>query len=819
MAQLLKDVAVGSIVKIKENGVAQNYIIVNQGLPSSMYDSSCNGTWLLKQNYWTSSTWNSNGETSSDFQNNRPFQLLNNKFLNILDSNIRSTILKVKIPYKLYYNSSVSTGSNGYSCKAFLLSGYEMGMTTIVDPGGILDPKPLPQDGAILSYFQGTNPSGSDEKRAISVEYWTRSIGRNTSSVFIVGNGGQPDTSRADLVEYIRPALVMPSNILVDSSNNVTSYSIPPVSFLSVPSLGMVDQTITIEWSSISVSDFTINYQLQRNINNEGWQNVGSTISETSYTDTAQIGWGQVQYQVAPIVEGAIGNYTQSDIIPIVNPSALVISGSDANLGALTSNIPYTVSSNTGNPISLTRIVNNVQVTTLTVESGFAYSIPIVDLPTGVGTIVITASVQSGLETVTQTRTWTYYKTPINIPSTGGIAQLTQNGQNIWPVTVPDAVEAPVYLGGNLNAALNKLGQAALYTKSDSPKYNQVTVDLSKVSVGDEVSLPYNDVMVPHIVVHIGNPNSGLYDNSCDGVWLLRKDCISQGQWNSSNVNTLSGSTIMSTMAEYLTNYSSEVQSAIKAVKIPYCVGGGNTTINSGSNGLECKMFPLGAYELGFIQSYNQYIPIDGTKLDYFSQNNSIDEKRIGYYNGKKVVWYTRTPSLANSNSSLIIETFGMPFSFCHVNSTNYYRPCFIMPITFNQTYYVDSSNNIHPAQEYTQGGSITDVFGYDVPIAQSEEGTYQGTGTSGSSSPTSITVSFVPKFICITNQSDNSKRAFLPFGGYGVCWTQDMTTTNAINVYGLGTTWGNNNVSWYSNNAIQQMNENGDTYQYVVFG
>lgn len=258
--------------------------------------------------------------------------------------------------------------------------------------------------------------------------------------------------------------MVMTTNLIVDDSNNIIT--IPTVSTLTAPSLAMRGQSIPLSWSPVSVSGFDVTYQLQRNVDNGGWTTI-YTGANTSYTDTAGV-WNQVQYQVAAVIENVIGNYTQSSIIPVSNPSALVISGSDGNLGTLTSNLPYTVSSNTGNPISLTRTVNNAQVVTLTVESGFAYNIPIADLPTGTGTIQITASVKNGSETVTKTRTWTYYKTPINIPSTGGIAQLTQNGQNIWPVTVPDAVEAPAYLGGNLNAALLKLGQSVLRNSDGS---------------------------------------------------------------------------------------------------------------------------------------------------------------------------------------------------------------------------------------------------------------------------------------------------------------------------------------------------------------
>lgn len=48
MATTLGSKAVGSVVKIKENGTRVNYLVVHQGKPSSIYDESCNGTWLLR---------------------------------------------------------------------------------------------------------------------------------------------------------------------------------------------------------------------------------------------------------------------------------------------------------------------------------------------------------------------------------------------------------------------------------------------------------------------------------------------------------------------------------------------------------------------------------------------------------------------------------------------------------------------------------------------------------------------------------------------------------------------------------------------------
>lgn len=815
MAQLLGNVAVGSIVKLKENGSPQNYIVVHQGLPSSLYDGSCNGTWLLRQNILKNQQWSRNHNTyaSAIIQNE-----LHGIAKNVIDSDIGAKIKTIKIPYCVGNSSSqVNSGANGLSCKVFLLSGYEVGWTTS-------DYNYLPVDGAKLSYFESGTGSSANNKRIAKLDdsatnWWLRSPNtNNTNNVWNVNSNGDYNNNNANNSYGVRPAMVMPTNLLVDDSNNIVLF--PTIAKLTAPSIAMQGQPIPLSWTPIPISVSDVTYQLQRNVNNEGWQNIGSPISQTSYTDTAQSGWTQVQYQVAAVIEGFTGDYTQSSIIPVSDLSALVISGSDGNLGTLTSNVPYTVSSNTGNPISLTRTVNGAQVVTLTVDSGFAYNIPIADLPTGTGTIQITASVESSSETITQTRTWTYYKTPINIPSTGGIAQLTQNGQNIWPVTVPDAVEAPVYLGGNLNAALNKLGQAALYTKIGSPKYNQVTVDLSKVKVGDEVLLPYNDVMVSHIVVHIGNPDDSMYDASCNGVWLLRKDCIATGQWNTNNKSTLSGSTIMTNMANYVAQYNDEVSSSIKQVKIPYIISGSSGTVNKLGQGLSCKMFPLSIREVKG-SSEKQ----DGVVLDYFNITNSneLKQKRIALLDDSPSGWWARTAdTYGGSTDSYYIDSTGNDMGESCSKKFGY-RPCFIMPTTFNQTYYVDSSNNIHPAQEYTQGGSITDIFGYDVPIAQYEYGSYVGTGVAGSSSPNSLTFGFEPKFIMISPEMPWGPNSFFKYGfpwtkgmtqGISYIVTNNMTSTNVVNI-----SWTNNGVSWNGTDAYIQLNGSGVTYHYVAIG
>ena len=75
---------------------------------------------------------------------------------------------------------------------------------------------------------------------------------------------------------------------------------------------------------------------------------------------------------------------------------------------------------------------------------------------------------------------------------------------------------------------------------------------LGSVAAGSIVKIDENGSPVNYIVLHIGNPDVRLYGSACDGAWLRRQDIVENVQWNSTNANTLAGSTIMSTMAGYL---------------------------------------------------------------------------------------------------------------------------------------------------------------------------------------------------------------------------------------------------------------------------
>lgn len=213
--------AVGTVVKLKESGVAQNYIIVHQGLPSSIYDSSCNGTWLLRKDLITTMARSYGG--TSEYQPSIAHSWLNSTMLEKYDSEIQNIIKQVKIPYVVGagQHASTATGANGLSCKVFLLSIIEVGIP-------LENPDIMANDGAKLSYFiSGTTTSAKDLRRAYldgaSTDWWTRSTYYNnsTSWSWYVNTTGYHSGTSATKNKGIRPAIILPSTALVDESNNI----------------------------------------------------------------------------------------------------------------------------------------------------------------------------------------------------------------------------------------------------------------------------------------------------------------------------------------------------------------------------------------------------------------------------------------------------------------------------------------------------------------------------------------------------------------------------------------------------------------------
>lgn len=202
------------------------------------------------------------------------------------------------------------------------------------------------------------------------------------------------------------------------------------------------------------------------------------------------------------------------------------------------------------------------------------------------------------------------------------------------------------------------------------------------LAVGSSVFTNVNGTKTEFLVVHQGKPSS-LYDDSCNGTWLLMKDIYENRQWNSSDVDNLENSTIQSYLnGTFLNLFDSNIKDAIKQVKIPYRKNGGSGgTDQSGVNGLSCKIFLLSGYEVGWTSSDNRYFPQDGAKLSYFESGTgtSANNKRIAKLNGSAAIWLLRSPNTYNTRNVWSVYTNG---DYLNPGASSSYgvRPAFILP-------------------------------------------------------------------------------------------------------------------------------------------
>ena len=314
--------AVGSIVKIKVNGAAKDFIIVHQGKPSSVYDDSCNGTWLLMKDIYTTYTFGNN----NSYKDSSIHTYLNGTFYNLIDSDIRAAIKQVKIPYLNGTgggDGSLATGANGLSTKVFLLSGYEVGWTTS-------DDRNFPKDGIRLAYF-GSGSGGNSKRVAYNGSsadrWWLRSPHTNNyGSVWAVNTEGSYDAGRWNYhSDGVRPALILPSTLFVSNDGTVSTNTAPSTPWnISVPSSIMGGTNISISWAKSYDAESNLSgYKVERSTNGGSWWSQIYQGTATSTTNNVAFGTTSVMYRVkAYDTDGLESGWRTSSQVTVVNNNA-----------------------------------------------------------------------------------------------------------------------------------------------------------------------------------------------------------------------------------------------------------------------------------------------------------------------------------------------------------------------------------------------------------------------------------------------------------------------------------------------------------------
>lgn len=353
------------------------------------------------------------------------------------------------------------------------------------------------------------------------------------------------------------------------------------------------------------------------------------------------------------------------------------------------------------------------------------------------------------------------------------------------------------------DSVFQMLSHSIQYYEVQTPKYQEVTVNLANVSEGDIVQLPENGVLVDFYVAKLD------YESALNGTGrtlLVRKDVYDNRVWDSGRVNAYASSDLDSWFNNtYKNMLSSAISSLIGTTKIPYTPGNGNNTVST----LERAVFALSVTELGQSASW---FNVEGSALPIAST------LQIAYRNGSPSTQWTRSP--VNSGTGAVGYMFANgEDGNGNCNGSQGSRPCFTLPSTFTTTYYIDSSGNLHDEQEYEEAGSTTDVKGNPISIgAQIATGSYVGTGQYGSSHPNQLTFEFKPKIVIICLNGTN--------GIYGgIVFIQGQSNYSGWGHYGgsayqcSGTiNWNENSVNWYSNqDSSRQFNLSSFKYIYAV--
>lgn len=319
----LSSKAIGSTIKLKVNGSAKDFIVVHQGKPSSVYDDSCNGTWLLMKDIYENRQWHSSN--TNDYANSTIHSYLNSTFLNLFESNIKKAIKQVKLPYRKGSGTSttVTSGSNGLPAKIFLLSATETSFNfSSYMPSG---------EGAELAYFKGCADNSADSKRVAYLNgsatvWWLRSPHCLSfySALYVSSNGDWNGYSCSSSCG-IRPALILPSTLLVSDDGTVSTNTAPSTpGSISVPSSIMGGTNISISWAKSSDAESNLaGYKVERSTNGgSSWSQIYQGTA-TSTTNNVAFGTTSVMYRVkAYDTEGLESGWRTSSQVTVVNNNA-----------------------------------------------------------------------------------------------------------------------------------------------------------------------------------------------------------------------------------------------------------------------------------------------------------------------------------------------------------------------------------------------------------------------------------------------------------------------------------------------------------------
>lgn len=194
-------------------------------------------------------------------------------------------------------------------------------------------------------------------------------------------------------------------------------------------------------------------------------------------------------------------------------------------------------------------------------------------------------------------------------------------------------------------------------------------------SVGSTIKMDINGNKRVWRIAYKGNPNPDLYDESCNGVWLVLNTIYSTRangddcQYAGGTIDTYLNSTFLGRVDK-----DGNAAKYIKQVKIPYTKKqeDGSWKVYAKENGLSCKVFLPSIFEIGGAESLSIYK--DGSKLGYYDGSPSTLTLK---QSGTPAPWRTRTVT-SDAQSEFSIDANGT-ITTCSPTDVIGVVPCVIM--------------------------------------------------------------------------------------------------------------------------------------------
>ncbi len=281
----------GSIVKIRENGVLHDFIVIKHGYPTSG-----NGrTLLLRKNIVDSQKWNSVElvEESTGYSTSTIDSWLASTYYSYLDEYMRGEVTGVSIKSRV----GAQNPNNTISRKVFLLADGEVFNVAMISPI---------YEGSYLTFFNSPNSqmrkAYSDSDPNTLQDWWTRTqwteydqYGGRVSIQYVTAGGGSAGTSAATAVKGVRPALTLKSNNAVDADGIILEGHVPGAPSNLTISVGT---DVQISWDASVDDDNDARYILERSLDDGSTWSVISTQEETGFNDQLQDEWLSITYRV-----------------------------------------------------------------------------------------------------------------------------------------------------------------------------------------------------------------------------------------------------------------------------------------------------------------------------------------------------------------------------------------------------------------------------------------------------------------------------------------------------------------------------------------